>query len=608
MADYGVHAREIATSVSTPVLADVAVPYVVGTAPLHTAESPAKINTPVICTSWDEAVSKLGFSYDWKKYTLCEFMYSHFQLFAQQPVIFCNVLDPEKSKEDVKAKTYPVINHKAYLPIEAMNLDVQVGGAVGSELMSADKASILYEGSFQGMDYKNLMGDDVRILADGHVVGAIPYVKGFTGFSSDTSEQSGHYIVIKFGGEDDVKWKRHGADGTGGTEQTFDDVDHTLILYLDKGIKSAEVTIGEEREGEPFTLDFTQLTLLEDGDELGLAPEEDYAVIYDPDEDACVVELLSGGDHYDDESVTVSYEGVTPGEVEATDIVTGLNAIDLCLSVIGKIPDLIAAPGWSQDTEVSAVMAAKAASINGLFTGKAVIDIDTKEVTTYDQALEYKNKNNLVDPEEILGWPMVSNGGRMFHMSTQLCGLMAQVDSGNGSVPYESPSNKNLKMDACVLEDGTEVNLTFEQANILRDAGISCPLNFMSMGWVDWNSYTACYPANTDVKDYFIPIARMFDYVKTTLIKTFWSKIDKPMTRRLIDNILDTCNIWLNGLTSSGYLLGARAEFLDSENALTDLMAGICHIHVYITPPSPMQECDFVLEYDVNYVQAALAG
>lgn len=98
----------------------------------------------------------------------------------------------------------------------------------------------------------------------------------------------------------------------------------------------------------------------------------------------------------------------------------------------------------------------------------------------------------------------------------------------------------------------------------------------------------------------------MFDWVGNTLIRTFWSKLDRPMNRRLIDNILDTGNIWLNGQVAAEHLLGARAEMLESENNLLDLMAGIIHIHIYITPPSPMQECDFTLEYDVNYVQSAL--
>ena len=158
-----------------------------------------------------------------------------------------------------------------------------------------------------------------------------------------------------------------------------------------------------------------------------------------------------------------------------------------------------------------------------------------------------------------------------------------------------------------VLEDGTEVNLTLAQANILNDNGILTALNFMG-GWCAWGNYTACYPSNTDVKDYFIPVSRMFGWVGNTLIRTFWSKLDKPMNRRLLDTIMDTANIWLNGLVGSGYLLGARAEMLESENPLTDLMAGIVKIHIYMTPPSPMKECEFVLEYDADYVSSALAA
>ena len=74
------------------------------------------------------------------------------------------------------------------------------------------------------------------------------------------------------------------------------------------------------------------------------------------------------------------------------------------------------------------------------------------------------------------------------------------------------------------------------------------------------------------------------------------------MNRRLIDNVLDTCNIWLNGLVGAGKLIGARAELLESENPITDLMAGIMKVHLYITPASPAQEIDFLLEYDISYL------
>ena len=60
MATLGVRVREQATAVSIPVVADSDLPYVVGAAPAHMAEKPGKINKPVIATSWDEAVEKLG--------------------------------------------------------------------------------------------------------------------------------------------------------------------------------------------------------------------------------------------------------------------------------------------------------------------------------------------------------------------------------------------------------------------------------------------------------------------------------------------------------------------------------------------------------------------
>ena len=79
------------------------------------------------------------------------------------------------------------------------------------------------------------------------------------------------------------------------------------------------------------------------------------------------------------------------------------------------------------------------------------------------------------------------------------------------------------------------------------------------------------------------------------------------MNRRFVDSILDSCNIWMNGLTGSGYILGGRVEMLDEENPTTNLMQGVIKLHVYMTPPSPAQEIDYVLEYDASYVEEAFA-
>lgn len=322
-----------------------------------------------------------------------------------------------------------------------------------------------------------------------------------------------------------------------------------------------------------------------------------------------VVELLSTGSAYSAEQVNIAYNKVKASVVTTSDIASAMENVELCLTLLGVVPDLLCAPGYSQQSTVAAAMTAKAGNINGLFRAKALIDIDcgASGARSYSDVLTKKNAANISDEDEIALWPMLKLGEYKFHMSTQLAGLMAQIDTDNGGCPYESPSNKGLQCDGLCLEDGTEVNLTLAQANYLNGIGVDTALNFMS-GWVAWGNYTACYPSNTDVKDYFIPVSRMFGWVGNSLVKTFWSKLDKPMNRRLIDTVLDTANIWLNGLVGMGYLLGARVEMLESENPLTNLMAGIIKLHVYMTPPSPAQEIDFVLEYDASYVTSALQG
>ena len=119
---------------------------------------------------------------------------------------------------------------------------------------------------------------------------------------------------------------------------------------------------------------------------------------------------------------------------------------------------------------------------------------------------------------------------------------------------------------------------------------------------------TACYPANTDVTDYFYCINRMFKWVAKTLILTYWNYIDRGIKRRLIDAVVQSINDWLASLATDEKIIGGRVEFNESENSTSQLAAGIVRFHIYMTPPSPMQKMDFVLEYDLSYLAALVAA
>ena len=317
MANHGVNVSQQATSVSTPVVAESGVPFVVGAAPVQSAASPAAVGIPALCTSWAEAVEKLGYSDDWASYPLCEFAYSHFKLFGCQPVIFCNVLDAADMKEAVAASDVALADHKAKLPIEAIddsNLVVKAAGGAGDAYVKDTDYSTYYDGEF------------------------------------------------------------------------------------------------------------------------------------------LVIEALADGKAYSASQINVAYNKVKPASVDDTAVAAGMESIELCMTTLGIVPDLICAPGHSQSSVVAAVMATKAGGINGMFQAKALIDIDSSSsgATSYTAAITEKSGKNFVDVDEIPCWPMLKLGDYKFHMSTQLAGLMAQVDTDNGGCPYESPSNKSFQCDAMV--------------------------------------------------------------------------------------------------------------------------------------------------------------
>lgn len=339
----------------------------------------------------------------------------------------------------------------------------------------------------------------------------------------------------------------------------------------------------------------------------------DYTAAFDDNGKVVITRIPAGSITDPAATLTVSFTALDPSLVTPTDIIggVGVNGKLTGLELIGEIfprfrivPGQILAPGFSGDSAVAAVMRAKAENINGHFKAIALIDVPTDGVggvISYADVPEWKNTNNVTMPTQVVCWPKVKFGGEQYHMSTQLASLMCQVDGQNNNTPYVSPSNKNMQMDSCALADGSEVFLGNDQATYLNGNGIVTAINWIG-GWRAWGNRTAVYPASSDPKDAFIPVRRMFNWVGNSLILTFWNRVDFPLNRRQIDTVVDSCNIWLNGLVAAGVLVGGRLEFLETENPVTDLMDGISRFHVYLTPPSPNREIDFILEYDPAYL------
>lgn len=343
-------------------------------------------------------------------------------------------------------------------------------------------------------------------------------------------------------------------------------------------------------------------------------PASDYSAAFDDDGHVVITTKSTGTIPANATSLQVGYSKLNPAGVISTDIIggvtaggayTGFELINQVYPRFGILPDLLLAPGWSHTSAVAAVMKAKAGNINGNFKAVALTDLDPAQA--YTDVTGWKSTNSYTNALQIDTYPKVTLGGKSYWLSTHLAGRIAATDTENGGIPYVSPSNKPLQIDGAVLAAGTPLFLGMDQAAYLNSQGIVTALNLGTSGWKAWGNQTGAYPAVTDPKDSFIPIRRMFNWIANSLILTYMQKVDDPMNKRLIEAVTDSNNIWLNGLSSIGALLGGRVEFRASENPVTDLMAGKIKFHLFVASPGPAQEIDFVLEYDTSYLAALVA-
>ncbi|WP_421663650.1 phage tail sheath family protein [Lysinibacillus telephonicus] len=475
---HGVSTLE--TSSDTPVITTmIGLPVAFGTAPINQVPKEKRpINKPILCYTYSEATSQLGFDSNFSDYTLCEAIKSQFKLFQRAPIVFINVLDPEKHFKVGEPKVVEVTDGEAVVKVK----------------------------------------------------GILPET-----------------VVLK------------NEDGT----TTYQNTENETLYEL-------------EFDSEGYLHIFTQV-----------APK-----------------------------ITVDFKVIDPEAVTAADIIggtstdgkyKGLELINHVFPLFRVVPGTIFAPKFGTDPNVASVIGAKSNNINGLFKAIGLCDLPTDTVKNYTQVEAYKTNNNISSTHQIALWPKVSLEGEQYHMSTQLAGLINQVDSSNDNVPYVSPSNKNLQMDSAVLEDGTEIVLGQDQAAYLNGEGIGTALNFVG-GWKFWGNRTAAYPQNKSPKDSFIPVRRMMNYIQNTLILDYWAKVDSPTNTKLIESVIDDVNIWLNGLSARGQLLGGRVEFLKEDNPQEALIDGKVKFRVYATPPTPAREIKFLVEFDVAYFETLFAA
>lgn len=352
--------------------------------------------------------------------------------------------------------------------------------------------------------------------------------------------------------------------------------------------------------------------------ETALAAETDYAAAHDGEGN--VVLLLLSEAAKAAASLTVSAKGLNPSGVTREDVVggvdaltgreTGLELVRQIYPKLGMVPGQLLAPGWSGDPVVAAALQAKTEALNGVFECTCLLDIPTEGengAAVYTEVKAAKEKLGASSTHAAALWPMAAVGDKIYHYSAVFAALTAYTDASNGDVPYESPSNKDLRITATVLADGTEVVLDQQQANdALNAIGVITAIN--QEGFRSWGNSTAAYPAVTDPKDRWLAVRRFFNWDGNNFIRTYFQKVDKPGNTRLIQSIVDSQNVIGNGYVARQYCAGYRTEFRSDENPVTELLDGHLTVHTFLAPFIPAEFIENIREYDVTALETALTG
>lgn len=329
--------------------------------------------------------------------------------------------------------------------------------------------------------------------------------------------------------------------------------------------------------------------------ETTLTKGTDYTAAYN--DDGKLVFRVINTTKITNDTATLTYKEFDAAQITRATVMNGINHIAEVFPKFGVVPSTLICPGYSHTTEVLALMKSKVRDINGAFNCVAIADLDSEAAPEYSAVNALKNDNNFIDENLIVCWPKVTLGANSYHMSCHIAAIMNRIDALEGDgVPYISPSNHSLQCDGLALKGGAEVLMPKDEADYLNSIGVVTGMNFN--GWRLWGNRTSIYPSTTDPKDVFIAVRRMIQFIGNTIILTFFSYVDKPLNKRLIETVETSVQYYLNGLAAQGAILGGKITFDSSDNALTDLIDGKITFSVSIGFVVPAESITFEISFD----------
>ena len=309
------------------------------------------------------------------------------------------------------------------------------------------------------------------------------------------------------------------------------------------------------------------------------------------------------------------------GGVTAGGVYTGLGCVGLVYPEIGRIPSLIAAPGWSDKPAVYEAMITAGQKINGHWDAFVYADIPLvnggakagmakvgesrigpgEKVDTIETSKTWQLDNGYTNERSKVFWPqMQDTAGRIYHMSALAAWSSMTVDATHNDIPMESPSNKPIPVARQYFGEGS-TNRGFDQqrANELNAVGITTGV-YWGGQWVLWGPHTAAYKYGNiaDLRSIFDNTIRTMMYVTNRFQADHALDIDQPMTRAMADTIKQQEQEKADAWAVQGVFIGKPVvEFRETDNSTAELAEGNFIWRFEGTPTPPFKSGTLKVAY-----------
>lgn len=264
----------------------------------------------------------------------------------------------------------------------------------------------------------------------------------------------------------------------------------------------------------------------------------------------------------------------------------GLEAIHYVYEDLVVIPSLLLCPKYSKIPDVREAMLRQLTPFAEHFKLFMYTDIPADNtVNTYKKAIAWKKANNYNSELEVVQYPMVQNGDKIFHLSV-LRAVEDQIKTQEFKIPVEPASVVSIPAQLMVLENGTKINIRYNDAEELQSEGIATCVKFegaLATFGANTGIYSSTTASTTDVRKLTETTVRSIQVITNDFIRLNFYKLHKKLTQGSAYSITSEFQDKLDAYKQNGLLLYGQIDFVPGKNTLDKLEQGKFTFDIQIT-------------------------